>query len=253
MIGVFDSGVGGLSALAPLRRMMPSADILYLADTAALPLGEKSDAEISSRISRALSCFRAESVSAVLLACGTASSLITEECKERFPFPIFDIISPTASTARSLPPSATVVLLSTEAAARAGVFASALSRRALPVFTLACPAFVRMAESGKHPSRKALCRILSPILPLAPSGVILGCTHFSLLEKEIAAALPHARIFDAAALGAVALAAHLYGTKEETGCGTTRFFVTGDPRRFERSAARVLKHPVRATPITLPS
>lgn len=253
MIGIFDSGVGGLSALAPLRRMMPNADLLYLADTAALPLGEKSDGEISSRVGRALALFRSKSVSAVLLACGTASSLITEECKARFPFPIFDIIKPTASTARSLPPSATTVLLSTEAAARAGAFASALSRRHLPVFTLACPAFVRMAESGKRPSRRAIRRILSPVLPLAPSGVILGCTHFSLLQSEIAAALPHARIFDAAALGAVALSAHLYGTKESTGSGTTEFLVTGDPRRFQKAAARVLRRPVRAKQISLPS
>ena len=253
MIGVFDSGLGGLSALAPLKDLLPRADLLYLADTAALPLGEKSDGEITSRLTRALALFRREGVSAVLLACGTASSLITEKCKEKFPFPIFDIISPAASAARSLPQGTRAVLLCTEAAARTGKFASALARKQTPIFTLACPAFVRMAESGKAPSHRAVRRVLAPIFPVAPSGVILGCTHFSLLQKEIAAALPGARLFDAAALSAAALTARLYGTKAAEGSGETRFLVTGDARRFAKSASRVLKYPVTATQVTFPT
>ena len=71
MIGVFDSGVGGLSAFLPLRSLLPSADLLYYADTAALPLGEKSDGEILARVRRALGFFERMGVSGVLLACGT--------------------------------------------------------------------------------------------------------------------------------------------------------------------------------------
>ena len=82
MIGVFDSGIGGLSALAPLTRLMPSADILYYADTAALPLGTKRDEEILERLLLALRFFERAGASGVLLACGTASGIYKEKCKK---------------------------------------------------------------------------------------------------------------------------------------------------------------------------
>lgn len=246
MIGVFDSGVGGLSAFLPLRSLLPSADLLYYADTAALPLGEKSDGEILARVRRALGFFERMGVSGVLLACGTASSLFTEKCKEEFPFPIIDIISPTAMAAKSLAKNARILLLATPAAVRSGVFATAVAGRGRTVFSLACPHFVRLAEKGAPHDLSVLQKTLAPAIPLAPTAVLLGCTHFSLLHEDISTILPGTRLIDAAACGAAACAARL----SEMGRGEERFFVTGDPRLFERRASATLHREIEALKIT---
>ena len=246
MIGVFDSGVGGLSALAPLERLLPKADLWYYADTAALPLGTKSDEEIRERIMRALCFFEAMGAEGVLLACGTASSLLTKECKQRFAFQIVDILSPTAMTAGSLPRDARVLLLATPAAVRAGVFSAALARKKATVFSLPCPRFVRLAELGAPIPSRAVRRTLAPARFLQPTAVVLGCTHFSLLKEEISAHLPHTRVIDAAACGAAAAAARFGGG----GCGERRFLVTGDPQRFARRASVILHRHIHAEHIT---
>ena len=241
MIGVFDSGVGGLSALSPLAHLLPRADILYYADTAALPLGVKSEEEILERLLLALRFFEQAGVSGVLLACGTASSLLTQKCKASFAFPIVDIIAPTASALRALPKDTRTLFLGTPAAVRAARFPSLLARGAAPIFSLPCPALVSLAESGRASYRR-VARVLSPARDLSPRAVVLGCTHFSLLSAEIAAVFPAAHIFDAAALGAAAAASRL----SPSGEGTLRFRTTGDPAHFNERASRILSRTVRA-------
>ncbi len=244
MIGVFDSGLGGIAALLPLLKLAPHADILYYADTEALPLGEKSDAEIRARVGRALAFFADAGVEGVLLACGTASSLLTEKCKESFAFPIVDILSPTASALRALPKDASVLLLATPATVRASRFASALARSSRPVFSFPAPALVKLAEAGNACPQK-IARAVSLAQAVAPQAVVLGCTHFSLLSREIASFFPKSRILDAAALGAAATAARI----PLTGDGQLRFCTTGDPDRFSKRASRILSRPVRAEQI----
>jgi len=245
VIGVFDSGVGGLSALIPLEGLMPRADLLYYADTAALPLGMKSDGEILDRLSLALRFFERAGVTGVLLACGTASSLLTKECKEKFSFPIIDIISPTAVAAKGLPKHSHVLLLATPAAIRAGAFASALARKDQILFSLPCPRLVRLAERGK-PSLSAMRRALGVAPRIKPDAVVLGCTHFSHLKTEISSLLPSARLIDAAHCAAAAAAARF----DHEGEGSCRFLVTGDPYPFEKRASAILHRPVKAEKIT---
>lgn len=251
MIGIFDSGLGGLSSLTPLRAQAPRADIVYLADTAALPLGEKSDREIRARVHAAVSLFATLGADAVLLACGTASSLFPEECKDIFAFPIFDIIKPTVKAAEALPREARIAILSTDAAARAGSFSAAFARTAHPVYSLACPALVRMAEGLLPRTAEGLEQALAPILPVEPQVVVLGCTHFSLLFAEISPLFPHARVLDAAACAAAAVTrVDERGICE--GKGKTAFLTTGDPTRFAARAARILGYPVCAERTRLP-
>lgn len=240
MIGVFDSGVGGLSAFLPLSRLLPHADLLYYADTAALPLGERTDKEIRARLFAALTFFERRGVEGVLLACGTASALLSEECKERFTFPILDIISPTANAVCALPKGGRTLLLATQAAVRSGGFASRLAYAASPVFSLPCPALVRIAE-GSARRYETVDRVLAPADCLAPTSVVLGCTHFSLLKEKIAAHFPHARIFDAALCGASFACSRF----SDSGSGTRSFFVTGDPATFAQKAKAILPYPIK--------
>lgn len=252
MIGVFDSGLGGLAALAPLQGLLPTKDIYYLADTAALPLGEKSDAVIRARIHAALTFFEEKGAEAVLLACGTAGSLITRECKEEFTFPIFDIIQPTAEALKSSGCGARVAVLCTEAAARAGAFAAALARRDAPVFSLACPALVRIAEGDIIGRKRAVTRTLAPLFSVRPTAIVLGCTHFSLLQPVIAAHFPSAYILDAAACAASATAAYVMAHAAKEEAGRTLFFTTGAPAPFSGKASRILGYSTHAEHLPFP-
>lgn len=246
MIGIFDSGIGGLSALTPLTRLLPRADILYYADTAALPLGLKSDSEILDRLLLALRFFEEKKVSGVLLACGTASSLFLEKCKEKFSFPIIDIISPTAMAAKSLPKEARLLLLATPAAVRTGCFSAAVARREQALFSIPCPRLVRLAEKGNAPP--SLVRRAIGIAPLMhPHAVILGCTHFSHLKAELSALMPGTRLIDAAHCAAAAAASRF----PNEGNATCRFVVTGDPDRFAKRASRILDRPVTAEKLNM--
>ncbi len=245
MIGVFDSGLGGLCALSHLSRLLPEADLWYFADTAALPLGEKSPSEIRDRTLRALTFFEKKGADGVLLACGTASSLFTEEWRKKLSVPIFDIISPTAKAALSLSKRASLLVLATPAAVASGAFPLALARREQPVFSLPCSPLVKMAEKGMLSHRK-LARVLSPAIALRPDAVVLGCTHFSLLQEPLGALLPDTRLLDAAACGAAATAAHFHGTPASRGKGERRFFATENPARFSSRASHILGYPVFA-------
>lgn len=245
MIGVFDSGVGGLSALMPLQKLCPHADILYYADTASLPLGMKSDEEILARLTLALRFFENAGVSGVLLACGTASSLLTKECKESFAFPIIDIIVPAATAVKSLPKTSKVLLLATPAAIKAERFSSALVRKGQTLFSLPCPRLVPLAEKGKAPI-SAVRRAVLPALRLNPDAIVLGCTHFSHLKGELSTLMPKARLIDAAYCAAAATASRL----ENIGEGRCRFLTTGNPVRFEKRASLLLSRPVQAEKIT---
>lgn len=246
MIGVFDSGIGGLSALAPLEALLPRADVLYYADTAFLPLGEKSDAQILARLSRAFAFFEREGVNGVLLACGTASSLLTKKCKESFAFPVVNIISPTRAVAKSLPKGTRVLLLGTPATIRSGVFASALARQESTVFSLPCPRFVCLAERGTPHASRVIRKTLAPALALAPDAVVLGCTHFPFLKEEIAAFFGNARLIDPAACAAAAAASQFDGN----GGGERRFFTTGEPLPFAKRASCILRREIKAERIT---
>lgn len=241
MIGVFDSGVGGLCALSHLCRLLPHTDILYYADTAHLPFGCREASEICAYTRRALAFFRTAQVDAVLVACGTAGSLALEKCKEDFTFPLFDVITPAAHAACEASHSKRIAVAATAATVKSGAFTRAVQAIAprAEVLSLACPAFVPLAEEGASAGEQffAVQKALSPIRDWQADTLILGCTHFPLLRGTIEALFPHLTIIDAAKEGARALAAAVSVPEEE---GRVRFFVTEGASRFRERASFVL-------------
>lgn len=123
MIGIFDSGVGGLASLLAIRENAPRADLVYYADEAHLPYGEKSEDEILSLAEEACLRLLSEGASVILAACGTVSSLALPYLKERFSVPIFGIVEPTARAAAEAKAEGDILILATEASIRAGAFA----------------------------------------------------------------------------------------------------------------------------------
>ncbi len=249
MIGVFDSGLGGLAAFRTLSRALPSTPLLYYADTAHLPIGERSEGEILALTEQALRFFEARGVRLALFACGTASAVSLEKCKQRFTFPLFGIIKDGARAAVRLSKSGRIAVIATPATVASHAYARELRalRPEAEVIELPCPSLVRAAERGEE---DAVCEALTPLLTCDADTLVLGCTHFPLLREAIEALLPHMRTVDPAAETVTGLLSRLPPDGGDTPASRS-FFVTGDPHAFARRAAAVLGYSPTVEKITL--
>ena len=240
MIGVFDSGVGGLFALRALRACLPRADLVYYADTRNLPYGGREAWELLALSRRAILRLQACGARAVLAACGTVSSTVLPQLREETDLPLYGIIAPTAEAVQRTLGGGEVLLLGTQATVQAGVLQRALEERVGRgrVRALACPSLVSMAECGRT-DRAALCRLLAPHLTRETGAVVLGCTHFSRLAPDIAALAPRAAIIDGAREAAWAFAAALPHALTR-GEGRCLLGASGDETDFLRKARQIL-------------
>lgn len=249
MIGIFDSGVGGLCALREARRQMPQADFVYLADEANLPYGDKSPATILRLARAATERLVAEGAEVILAACGTVSSVALPTLQAECPVPVLGILDPLAAAAAAASGGADagaggILLLGTRATVRAGVLEAKIRRLAThaPLYTLPCPGFVPLAEAGRcdpHDGSTvaAVADILRPVTGADIRAVALGCTHFSCLDRVIAAVLPKAAVIDGAKEAAATLARALPSAMRQGG-GQTMLLTTGDPAALHAAARR---------------
>ena len=239
MIGVFDSGIGGLSVLAALRSAYPAADLLYYADTANLPYGGRSPALIRRFAKEAGKRFGGWGADCVQVACGTVSSLALDDFAAAAGCPVSGVVLPVVD-AISRDGRRRVLILSTEATARSRVFETALSekRPGITTLSLGCPLFVPLIENGffarNDPALLSLVgRILAPGQTFFPDAILLGCTHFRLLAPLISSLFPGVPIYDCGEAAATAVPARFGG-----GGGSLRVYVSDDPERFRLAATR---------------
>jgi glutamate racemase len=214
-IGVFDSGVGGLTVLRALCEALPAQDFIYLGDTARLPYGTKS-AETVARYS--LQCAGAlleRGIGSLVVACNTASASALGALRERYPaLPVIGVIEPGAEAAVGASVSQHIAVIGTEGTINGGAYQTAIRRRSrgARVLARACSMFVALAEEGwtSGPVAEAVAhRYLDPLFSAddAPDTLVLGCTHFPILAGAIRTVLPpHVRIVDSAATTAQTLA-----------------------------------------------
>ncbi len=245
MIGVFDSGLGGLGAYKALCMTFPHEDMLYYADTAHLPIGMRSEAEIVTLVEKALHFFEERRVRAVLLACGTASAIALEKCKEKFAFPLFGIVEPGARAACAATQSGRIAVAATPATIKSHVFSQSILRYLPHAFVSEhpCPSLVMLAEDEKRGlyEIETVCQALAPICHENVDTLILGCTHFPLLSESIRAVLPTLSLIDPAKEAVAAMARTLPAEKEKkTGEAAHRYFcATRDPMGFAAHAMAV--------------
>jgi glutamate racemase len=248
-IGVFDSGVGGLTVVAALRRRLPHESILYLGDTARLPYGSKSAATVTRYTQRNIAFLVEHQVKAVVVACNTASAVALPDLA--LSVPTWGVVEPGAERAAALS-RGRVGIIATAATVRSGAYAAALLRRRpdLAIASRACPLFVPLVEEGWHDdpvTEQVAARYLQPLLAGGVDTLVLGCTHYPLLLPVLERiAGPDVALIDSAEAVAAAVAAGLAerGLAAPPGhVPTLRLCVTDASESFQTLARSILAAP----------
>jgi glutamate racemase len=238
-IGVFDSGVGGLTVLSALMSLLPREKFIYVGDTARVPYGTKS-AESVRRFSLEIARFlQRRGVKMFVVACNTVSAVALPELRRRVPVPVLGVIEPGARAALAATDTGRVGIIGTQATIFSGAYEQAVHRLdpSLRVFSAVCPLFVPLAEEGwvAHPvTRQVASLYLKPLLAKKIDTLILGCTHYPLLKKTLARVTGSVELIDSAEETAKAVRSRLEqdGMLRHNGRGGAEFFSSDDPVKF---------------------
>lgn len=251
-IGVFDSGVGGLTVLTALRDALPHEDLIYLGDTARLPYGTKSPASIARYACQATRHLQDQGIKLLVVACNTASAVALQALREQMaPLSVIGVVEPGAMAAIEARPRGSHLVLATEATVRLGAYRSAIEARDTDasVTELACEMLVSLAEEGWVNGGIAtdiLRRYLNGLDDdkRRPDCVILGCTHFPLLRDAIASVIGEGTaIVDSAGTTAAVAARELADAgllNEAAGPGSLTLLATDGATRFARVGGKFL-------------
>ena len=188
-IGIFDSGVGGLTVFQEIERVLPGESLIYLGDSARVPYGTKSAATVTRYAREAASHLLARGIKALVVACNTATASALDDLREHLSIPVIGVIEPGARSAVQVT-RGRIGVIATEATVRSGAYGKAI-REAAPhvqIFEQACPLFVPLAEEGWANTRVAqeVAEIyLAPLLDAEIDTLVLGCTHYPLLKNTI--------------------------------------------------------------------
>jgi len=252
-IGLFDSGVGGLTVLRELRRQLPSESTLYLGDEARMPYGPREPAEVLGFTREAMRWFAGRDCKLVVIACNTATSVALEVVREESAVPIIGVIRPGAAAALTTTARRAIGVLATVLTVRSGAYIRALRDLdpLVDVAQQACPRLVPLVEEGRANTAEAVDAVREYVEPLLTEGgvvrpvvdtLLLGCTHYPLLRPIIEKiAGRDVRVVDSAATTALAVREVLASHRvvREGGRSEHRVFCTGSVERF-RGVARAI-------------
>lgn len=262
-IGVFDSGVGGLTVLKALRRRLPHENLLYLGDTARLPYGTKSRETVSRYAVQAASKLVERQVKMLVIACNTATAAALEDLERRWPeLPVVGVIEPGAKAACAASQSGAIAVIATESTIKNRAYHKAIQgiSSGASVMARPCSLFVALAEEGwlDGPVVEGVARrYLEPLFNVdnAPDCLLLGCTHFPPLAGAIASVLGNGvRIVDSAETTAVEVEARLKAFRAlnmQSVAGASHFMTTDDVSRFARTGTVFLGSPLDDADIEL--
>lgn len=254
-VGVFDSGVGGLTVLKALTAELPCEHFVYLGDTARLPYGTKSAETVARYAVQAAEALSEYGVKCLVIACNTASSVGLPAIRQHISrVPVVGVIEPGAQAACGASKSGHIAVIATEGTVRGGAYQEAILRLRGRARVIAQPAqlFVALAEEGLNegPIAEGIARhYLHPLFHTspAPDTLVLGCTHFPMLAGAIRTAVgPDVRIVDSAATTAASVRGLLdrENLTRREGEGSTRFLATDSAERFARIGSRFLERPI---------
>ena len=253
-IGLFDSGIGGLTVLRTLYQEFPNENFIYLGDTARLPYGTKSPETIEKYLLQNIEFLKKTNVKAIVVACNSASTVLLDPSlavRAAFTIPIYNVIQPGASLAVKLSESKRIGVLGTSATVRASAYLRAITAEnaEAKVFQQACPLLVPLVEEGLEDdpiTNLILYRYLTPVLQNQIDTLILGCTHYPALSSGIRKVVgPNVQLVDSAQAVAELLKADfkngLLKTETKTSLASRlRILATDDSPSFLISAQRLM-------------
>ena len=254
-IGVFDSGLGGLTAVRELMRRLPGEDIVYFGDTGRVPYGSRSPETIRRYARQDVAFLRTFDLKAIVIACGTVSTTSLEALAAENPIPLLGVVAPAAGAAARATRNGRIGLIGTQASIRSGAYERyiAAENPQATVLARACPLFVPLVENGRfHPGDVVIETVCAEYLaPMKEAGIdtlVLGCTHYPLLETVIGAYMgPGVKLVDAGAEGARAVGERLAAENALSGRdagGVCRYFVSDRVEDFSRLASIFLRRDV---------
>ena len=264
-VGVFDSGVGGLTVLKALLARLPGERFVYLGDTARLPYGTKSPETVARYSVQAAEALADYGVKCLVIACNTASSMGLPAIQQHIQnMPVIGVIEPGAAAACAASRTGRIAVIATEGTVRGGAYQEAILRMRADASVSAVPAplFVALAEEGLHEgiiANEVADHYLKPLFAPSATGksvpdtLVLGCTHFPMLAAAIRATVgPNVRIVDSAATTAASVEMRLraaeLATRSPPGAASAgsrvRFLATDGVERFARIGARFLSEPI---------
>lgn len=259
IIGVFDSGFGGLTVLKALLELIPNADYIYFGDTARLPYGSKSVETVARYAVEAAHYLESHGAQMLVIACNTATALALDRITAAAHVPVVGVVEPGAEAASSASKNKKVVVIGTEATVSSHAYRKALESRGLEAREKACPLLVPLVEEGwvEHAVTEEVARIY--LAEAFADGfhdadtMVLGCTHYPLIKPLLHRVTPgHVRIVDSAESTASAVAAHLRellpaaAHQERRSQSFMKFFATDSTEKFRRLGARFLGYPIES-------
>ena len=258
-IGVFDSGVGGLTVLRELYRQLPKESILYFGDTARLPYGDRSPSEIIQFVREILTWMAQENVKMVIMACNTSSALALEALRDEFNFPVLGVILPGARAA--VRHGKRIGVISTPATAASNAYRNAIQEISpnAEVWQVGCPKFVPLIEQNRiyDPHTKEVARqYLNPLLEKNIDTLVYGCTHYRHLKPIFQEILPATvQLIDPASyvVKAAQKELEILGLTNSTLTLPTRVGVSGCPEIFTQLSQQWLGFLPNVEKICLPS
>src|SRR5579863_3173805 len=269
-IGVFDSGVGGLTVLREIRRQMPAERLIYVADLEHFPYGPRPQAQVRELALDIIGMLANMDTKLVVIACNTATAAALHVARERFDIPVVGVIAPGAQAAAAATRSARVAVLSTEGTRASGEYVHAIKEAnpGIAVLSEVAGDLVEIVEDGDADTPRAdeaLRPVLDRILEWRADTLVLGCTHYPLLRPALGRVIGSrrlrvvdsadttaarvSRIIDVNRIGATSADASTSGTEPPR----TEIVVTADPARFQRSAARLFAEPLPAPVMVQPA
>ncbi|HYY69715.1 MAG TPA: glutamate racemase [Terriglobales bacterium] len=255
-IGVFDSGVGGLTVLRELVARIPDADYIYFGDTARLPYGSKSPETVAKYAVTATKFLERHGAELLVVACNTASALALDAISEAATVGVVGVVEPGAQSAAAATHRNKVLVIATEATIRSHAYQRALERRGVEVCEKACPLFVPLIEEGwlNHPVTQQVAHVyLDDVFQdfeRGPDVLVLGCTHYPLIKSLLRGVAPwRVEIVDSAEATAHCVAESLRIAPPKTSDGAERrkptrmrFFATDSVEKFRRLGERFMGH-----------
>jgi len=239
-IGIFDSGIGGLTVYGALKKKYPFCDFIYFADTAHVPYGDKSEKTIISYTGKIVSFLLRQKADLIVCACNTASAVALKSISENCPVPVHGVIDAAVAEAAAF---SRVAVIGTKLTVKSGVYEKKLKKNngKITVKSLPAPLFVPLVEegwSGTDVSKRVTEIYLAPVKRMRPEALILGCTHYPILRKEISSYMgAGTRLVDSSSVSeAVAPFVRRF-----PGRGKSSFYVSDDPVHFVRTAKKIMK------------